>query len=89
MFLSKLSIEYYSGPGSLIRVKVLLELSNNATKKELEHVAVIDTAEVEKLDINELVKFSTGLNDSKTKINNLGFIKLKIVPVDFKKKKKK
>ena len=55
-------------------------MSNYATKKQLEHVAVIDTsdlpakkgfvalrAEVDKLDTNALVNVSTVLNSSENK----------------------
>ena len=69
---------YYLEPDSHIRnkVKVLLNLSNYDAKKESEHTTGIDTsdlvvkkdfialkAEVAKLDINELLKISTGLNN--------------------------
>ena len=42
-------------------------------------------AEVEKLDINELVKVPTSLNILKPKVEDLGVGKLKTVPVDLKK----
>ena len=63
-------MSYYPEPDSHIKdkVKVVLVLSNYATKKELDHAADIDTsdltakkdfialkAEVGKLDINKLV----------------------------------
>ena len=75
-------MSYYREPDSHIRdkVKVLLDLSNYATKKELEHATGVDTsdlaakkdfialkAEVDKLDIFELVNVPTGLNNFKTK----------------------
>ena len=65
---------YYPEPDSGIRVtiKVVLDLSNYATKKELEHATGIDTfdlaakkdfialkAEVKKLDINKLINVPT------------------------------
>ena len=65
------------------KVKVVLDFSNNATKKELEHATGIDTcdlaakkiiafkAEVDKLDINKLVNVPTGSNNLKTKVNDL------------------
>ena len=71
--LSKLQISYYPERDSPIRgkVKVVLDLSNYATKKELEHTTGVDTpdlaakkgfvalkAEVDKIDINELVNVS-------------------------------
>ena len=64
-------MSFYPEPDSNIRdkVKVVLELSNYATKKELEHVTGIDKsnvaankyfielkAEVGKLEINKLMK---------------------------------
>ena len=72
------------------KVKVALDLSNYATKKELEHAAGIDTsdlaakkvfislkAEVDKQDINELTNAPTTLNNLKTKVNDLDAGKLK------------
>ena len=65
---------YYPEPDSHIRgkVKAVLDLSNYATKKELDHAKVVDTfdlpakkdiaalkAEVGKLDINKLVNVPT------------------------------
>ena len=60
------------------KVKVVLDLSNYATKKELNYATGLDAsnlagksdfialkAEVEKLDINELVNVVTGLNNLK------------------------
>ena len=43
------------------------------------------TAEFEKLDINRLVNGLTGLNDLKTKVDDLDVHKLNTVPVDLKK----
>ena len=78
LILSKLWISYYPQPDSHIRAKVkaVLELANYAIKQELEHVTCVDTsnlaakkdfialkAEVEKLDINDLVKVPTGWKD--------------------------
>ena len=92
-------MSYYPEPDSLIRdkVKVLLNLSNYATKKELEHATGIDTsylaakkdfialkAEVDKLDINKLTNIPTSLNNLKRKVDNyVG--KLENVPADLKK----
>ena len=42
-------------------------------------------AEVGKLDINKLVNVTTSLNNLKTKVDDLDFVKLKAVPVDLKK----
>ena len=41
--------------------------------------------EVEKLDSNKLNNVSTGLNNLKTKVNDLDIVKMKTVPVDLKK----
>ena len=93
-------MSYYPKPYSHIReeVKVVLDLSNYATKKELEHATGIHTsdlaakkdfialkAEVDKLDINKLVNVPTSLNNLKTKVDDLIVGKLKTVPVDLKK----
>ena len=63
-------MSYYSEPDSHIRdnIKVILDLSNHATNKELEHATDIDTSDVapktdfialkgavDKLNINKLV----------------------------------
>ena len=74
------------------------DLSNYATKKELEHATGIDAsdlvakkdfialkAEVDTLNINKLVNVSTSLNDLKTKVHDLEVSKLKTVPADLKK----
>ena len=62
------------------KVKVVLDLSNYATKKELEQAPGVDIialkAEVDKLDIKNLVSVVTGLNDLKTKANELDVDKL-------------
>ena len=62
------------------KVKVVLDLSNYATKKELEQAAGVDIialkAEVDKLDSKNLVNVVTGLNDLKTKANELDVDKL-------------
>ena len=80
------------------KVKVVLELSNYATKTELEHADLADSsdvaarkdfivlkAEVNKLDIDNLVNVSTSSNNLKTKLDDLDVGKLKTVPVDLKK----
>ena len=79
-------MSYYLETESHIRdkVKVVLDLSNYATKKELEHATGIDTsdlaakkdfttlkAEVGKLDINKLTNVPTSLNNLKTKVDDL------------------
>ena len=42
-------------------------------------------AEVEKIDINNLVNVSTSLNNLKTKVDHLDVGKLKTVPIDLNK----
>ena len=76
-------MSFYPEPDSHIRdkVKVVLDLSNYATKKELEHATGIDTsdlttkkyfivlkAEVDKLDIDNLTNVPSSLNNLKTKV---------------------
>ena len=93
-------MSYYPKPYNHIRdtVKVMLDLSNYATKKELEHGEGVDTfnlavkknfvalkAEVDKPDINKLVNVPTTLKNLKTKIDDLVVGKLKIVSVGLKK----
>ena len=93
-------MSYYPQPGSHIRdkVKVVLHLSNYATKKELEDAVGIDTsdlaakkdsialkAEVDKLDINKLTNVLISLNNLSTEEDDLDIGKLKTVPVDSKK----
>ena len=93
-------MSYYPEPNSHIRdkVKVVLVLSNYATKKELERATCIDTshlavkkdfialkAEVDKLGINKLVNVPTSLNNLKTKVDDLDVGKLKAVTTDLKK----
>ena len=90
----------YPEPDSHIRdkVKVVLDLPNYAAKKELGHATGVDTsnlaakinvialkAEVDKLGINKLVNVLTSLSNSKTKVDDPDFGKLKTVPVDLKK----
>ena len=90
----------YPEPNSHIRskVKVVLELTNYATKKELDHAPGVDTsdlaakkgfialkAEVDKLNINKLTNVPTSLNNLKAKVDDLDVGKLKTVPVDLKK----
>ena len=74
-------------------------MSNYASKKELEHSTGIDAfnlaaksdfivlkAQVDKLDINELVQGSTGLNHLKTNVDDLDPDKFKTVLINLKKK---
>ena len=80
------------------KVKVVLDLPNYATKKELDNATGADTsalaakkdfiaskAEFVKLDIAKLVNVSTSLNKLKTKLNDLDVGKLETVPVNLKK----
>ena len=93
-------MSYYLERDNHIRdkVKVVLGLPDYATKKELDHATGIDTpdlaskkdfislkAEVEKLDINNLVNVLTNLNNLKTKVDGFDVCKFKTVPVDLKK----
>ena len=93
-------MSYYPDPYSHIRdkVKVVLDLSNYATKKELDHATGVDTSdlaakkdliaskpEVDKLGIKKLVNVSTSLDNFKIKVDDLDVGKLKTVPVDLKK----
>ena len=90
-------MSYYL-PGSHIRhqVKVVLDLTNYATKK-LKDATGVDTsnlavksdfialkADVVKLDINKLVNVPTSLNDLKAKVYDLVVSKLRTVSVDLK-----
>ena len=92
-------MSYCPEPDGHIRdkVKVVLDLSNYPTKKELGHATGINTsdlaakkdfialkAEVDKLDINKLPNVLTSLNILKTKVNDLDVGKLKTVAVDLK-----
>ena len=93
-------MSYYPEAESYIRdkVKVVLNLENYSTKKELDHATGIDTSdlaakkdfialkdEVDKVGINKLVNFRSGLNNLKTKVDDLNVSKLKTVPMDLKK----
>ena len=93
-------MSYYPEPEIYIRdkVKVVLNLENYSTKKELDHATGIDTSdlaakkdfialkdEVDKVGINKLVNFRNGLNNLKTKVDDLNVCKLKTVPMDLKK----
>ena len=82
-------MNYCPEQGSRIRdnVKVVLDMSNYATKKELKHTTCTDTsdlaakrdfialkAEVYKLDIAKLVNVSTSLNNLATKLEDLDVV---------------
>ena len=92
-------MNYHPEPGSHIRHKdkVVLDLLNYATKKELNQATVVDTsdlaakkgfialkAEVDKLDINKLLNVPTSLINLKIQVNDLDVGKLKTGPVDLK-----
>ena len=79
-------MSYYPEPYSHIKdkLKVILDLTNYATKKELEHGTCIDVSdlaakkgfiglkvEIGKLDIDKLVNVLTRLNNLKTKSGDL------------------
>ena len=91
---------YYRESYSIIKdkVKVVLDLSNYATKKQSEYATDINTsdlsakkdfialkAEVDKLDIKKLTNVPTSLNSLRTKVDHLDVGELKTVPVDLKK----
>ena len=93
-------MSYYPEPDSHIRykIKVVLDLSNYVTKKELDHATGVDTsdlaakkdrialkAEGNRSEINKFFNVLTSLNNLKTKVNDLDVGKLKTVPVDSKK----
>ena len=81
LLLSILQRSYYPDPDwHRDKVKVVLELSNYATTKEMDHATSVDTsdlgakrdfialkADVDTLDIAKLVNVSTNLNNLKTK----------------------
>ena len=73
----------------------MFKFSNYAARKELEHASGIDTsdlaakkdfialkAEVDKLDIDNIVNVSNKLNNLTTKKDELDIGKLRAVPVD-------
>ena len=93
-------MSYYPKPDNHIRdkTKLVLKLSNYATKKKLCHATGVHTsdlaakkdciafkAEVDKLGINKLANVPTSLNNLRTKVDDLDVGKLKTVPVDLKK----
>ena len=99
-------MNYHPWPDSHIRDKVkvviTIDLSNYATKNELENVTgvytsnlaakrdfIISKPEMDKLDVNKLLNVSTGLNSLKIKVDDLDIDKLNIVPVDLKKLSKR
>ena len=62
-------------------ISVGVDTSNVAAKKD----SVVLKAEVDKLDVAELVQVPIGFNDIKTKEGDLGVSKLKTIPMDLTK----
>ena len=91
--------EYFPKRKSLgVNVKVELDLSNYATKADLQNAAGVDASkfakkidlatiksEVYKLDMDKLEKVPTGLKILKSKVDKLDFEKLVPVPFDLSK----
>ena len=92
-------MSYYPEPDSRIRdkVKVVLDLSSYATKKELDHATGVDTsdlavekefialkAEVDKPNVIKLPNVPTSLNNFKIKVDDLNVDKSTTVSVDLK-----
>ena len=80
------------------RVKIVLDLSNYATKSDLKNATGVDTSKftkkvdlahfksnVDKLDIDKLKNVPTNLNNLKSKVDKLDIDKLVPVPVDLSK----
>ena len=93
-------MSYYLKPDnfSIYKVKVILDLPDYATWKELDHatsVATTDSAvkkyfiafktKIDKLGIYKFENVPTSLNDLKTKVSDLDVAKLRTVPVYLKK----
>ena len=91
---------YYPEPGSHIRdkIKLILDLKNYVSKKELEDATGVDTSnlaaendvitsktKVGKLDIDKLVNVPSGLSDLESKVDDSDVDKLKTVPIDLEK----
>ena len=82
--------EYFPKPKSLrANVKVELDLSNSATKADLKNATAVDTldfakkndlanlkSDVDKLDIDKLKNFPSGLSNLKSKVDKLDVDKL-------------
>ena len=69
---------------------MLLKKLNNPTDVDISNLAakrdfIALKAEFDKLDIIKLVNVPTSLNNSKTKVVDLDFAKLKTLPADLKK----
>ena len=82
---------YYPEPDSHIRdkVKVILDLTNYATKEELDHATRVDTSALSaKKDFMALkveVNVPNSLNNLRIKVSDLDVGKLKTVPIGLKK----
>ena len=100
LLLSILQRSYYPEPDSQIRdkFKLVLNLSNYATKKELDHATSVYTSDLAakndlsalkadfgKVDTNKLVNLPTSQNSLKTKVDDLDVGKLKTFPVGLNK----
>ena len=90
--------EYFSKPKSLGNMKFELDLSNYATKTDLENATRIGTSSfakkadltslksnVDKLDIDQLKNVPTNFRSLKNKVDKSDFDKLLPVPVDLSK----
>ena len=80
------------------KVKVVLDLSQYAAKKEWNHVTSVDTssdlgakkdmislkAAVDKLNINKLINFPTSLNNLKATVDDVDVGTLKTINVNLK-----
>ena len=88
----------FSEPKSLGKMKVVLCLSNYATKTDLKNATGIDTSSlaikidladlkfnVDKLDINKLKNVPANLSNLKSKIDKVDVDKIVPVPVDLSK----
>ena len=93
-------MSHYPEPDHYIRdkVKVVLDFSNFATKKELNKAARVDTSdlaskcdfipfksEIDNLDRVKLVNIQTNSNNLKLKVDDLDVAKFETVVVDLKK----
>ena len=91
--------EYFPKPKYLgANVEVELDLSNYATKLDLENARSVDTSDfakktdlanlesdVDELDIDKLINVATNLSNLKSKVDKLDVDKLVPVPVDLSK----
>ena len=89
--------EYFPEPKSSgRRVKVILDLSNYATKADLKNAAGVDTStfakkvdlahlKIDKLDVDQLKNVPTNLSNLNSKVDKLDVVKLVPVSVDLSK----